>query len=114
MGSLTRANIAAAMCGTFLRPPSSFDGEAFRSTLMPGVADCTSSDAPAYGSTGTVAAGACTVSLAGVPEDTYTACAFLDVDGDSQPSHGDLVGQLPFVASGDTTENWSISDWIRI
>jgi hypothetical protein len=52
--------------------------------------------------------------LAGVPEDTYTACAFLDVDGDSQPSHGDLVGQLPFVASGDTTENWSISDWIRI
>jgi predicted esterase len=93
---------------------AAYEGKSVTIKLMTGVGDCTSSDAPAYAATGTVAAGACTVSIEDVPEDTYTACGFIDVDGDSQPSHGDLVSQLPFWVSGDTTETWNTSDWVQI
>ena len=60
-----------------------------------------------------MAAGVCEVSIPLVPEGLYTACAFIDADGNSQPSPGDIAGQLSFEVSGDTNETWSASNWTK-
>jgi predicted peptidase len=49
-----------------------------------------------------------------VPEGVYTACGFIDADGDGQPSPGDLVGTLSLTVSGDDEEDWSASDWVTL
>jgi hypothetical protein len=63
---------------------------------------------------GTVAAGACAITIPLVPAGSYTACALVDADGDFQPSPGDLGGQLFLLVSGDTQEAWSADDWVKI
>ena len=54
------------------------------------------------------------ITIPQVQEGMYTACAFVDADQNSQPSLGDLAGQLSVVVSGDTNEVWSATDWTEI
>jgi predicted esterase len=93
-----------------------YEGKPVSIALLPGEADCQSwvSGEFAGSGEGTVTAGACEVSIQSVPEGVYTACAFVDADGNFQPSPGDLAGQLLLSVSGDTQEPWSASDWIAI
>jgi hypothetical protein len=93
-----------------------YEGKPVSIALLPGEADCQSwaSGEFAGSGEGTVTAGACGVSIQSVPEGVYTACAFVDADGNFHPSPGDLAGQLLLSVSGDTQEPWSASDWIAI
>jgi predicted esterase len=94
---------------------ATYEGKLVGIKLLAGAADCMSTtDPPAYGGRGTVAAGACAISIPLVPEGAYTACAFVDADGNSQPSPGDLASQLSLLVSGDAKETWSASDWTKI
>jgi poly(3-hydroxybutyrate) depolymerase len=95
---------------------AAYEGMPLAIALLDGEADCRSwSTAAITGSgEGTVAASACEVSIQLVPEGVYTACAFVDADGNFQPSPGDLAGQLLLSVAGDTNETWSASDWMKI
>jgi CubicO group peptidase (beta-lactamase class C family) len=93
-----------------------YEGKPVLLGLFAGEADCTSAGAsePAYAGSGTVGAGSSEISIPLVLDGVYTACAFIDADGDSRPSHGDLVGQLSFAVYGDTDETWSATGWMSI
>jgi hypothetical protein len=95
---------------------AAYEGMSVAVALLPAEAACSSWAAGAVLGSGeaTLVAGACAVSIPSVPEGMYTACAFVDADGNSQPSPGDLAGQLPLTVSGDQTEPWSASDWVKI
>ncbi|MBN2574593.1 MAG: hypothetical protein JXP73_08495, partial [Deltaproteobacteria bacterium] len=95
---------------------AAYDGKLVSVGLLPGEADCSTwatAQVTASGE-GTVAAGACEVSVPFVPGGLYTACAFVDGDGNLQPSPGDLAGQLLLSVSSDKQEPWSAADWIKI
>jgi hypothetical protein len=95
---------------------ATYDGMTLAVALLPGETDCTTwADGEILGSgEGTVAGGGCEVVMSTVPADFYTACAFVDADGNLQPSPGDLIGQTFLSAAGDQDEPWSASDWIQI
>ncbi len=95
---------------------AAYEGKPMSVALFAGDADCRSWASTTATSSGeaTVAAGACEISIPFVPAGSYTACAFVDADGNLQPSPGDLAGQLPLVVTGDAQEIWSASDWIAI
>jgi predicted esterase len=94
---------------------ATYEGKSVGIKLLAGAADCLSAtDRPAYSGQGTVAAGACAISIPLVPDGVYTACAFVDVDGSSRPSPGDLATQLSLVVSGDTKQTWSAADWVSL
>jgi predicted esterase len=83
--------------------------------LVAGAADCsTDTSAGAYSAVEAVTAGTCEIVMDAVAPGAYTACAFVDADGNAQPSPGDLVGQLSLTVSGDTNEDWSASDWLTL
>ena len=95
---------------------AAYEGKPVVLGLFAGAADCASVAAsePAYAGSGTVRAGTSEISIPLVPDGVYTACAFIDADEDSVPSHGDLVGQFSFAVSGDTEETWSAIGWMAI
>ena len=94
----------------------SYEGKPLSIALMPGEVDCSSwagAEITASGE-GAVASAACEVSVPDVPEGIYTACAFVDADGNFQPSPGDLAGQLLLSVAGDKKAPWSATDWMKI
>ncbi len=83
--------------------------------LLAGTASCTSDmGADAHVAGAIVTTETCEISLPAVAKGTYTACAFLDVDGSGQPSTGDLAGQLSLVLTADDSRTWSVRDWMTI
>jgi predicted esterase len=83
--------------------------------LVAGAADCASdTSAGAYSAVEAVTATAAEIVMESVAPGAYTACAFVDADGNAQPSPGDLVGQLSLTVSGNTDEDWSASDWLTL
>jgi hypothetical protein len=94
---------------------ATYEGKAVALTLIAGTADCTSATVvSSYAAEGIVAGGTCEIAIPVVSEGVYTVCAFVDADGNSRPSPGDLAGQLSLVVTGDTNETWSASEWIKI
>lgn len=94
---------------------AAYEGKPVAIKLLAGAADCMqATDPPPYSGQGTVAAGACAISIPLVPDGVYTACAFVDVDGSSRPSPGDSATQLSLVVSGDTKQTWSAADWVSL
>ena len=83
--------------------------------LVAGAADCsTDTSAGAYSAVEAVTAGTCEIVMDAVAPGAYTACSFVDADGNAQPSPGDLVGQLSLTVSGNTNKDWSASDWLTL
>lgn len=94
---------------------ATYEGQSVGIKLLAGTADCLSAtDPPAYSGRGTVAAGACAISIPLVPDGAYTACAFVDVDGSTRPTPGDLATQLSLVVAGDTEQTWNAADWVSL
>ena len=110
-GTTTLATVTIAVTDI----DATYEGKPVGIKLLAGAADCMSAtDPPAYSGQGTVAAGACAIAIPLVPEGAYTACAFVDADGSSRPTPGDLATQLSLVVSGDTKQTWSAADWVRL
>ena len=83
--------------------------------LVAGEVSCESTTDPGkYVGGDMVAAGTCVISIADVPQGTYTVCAFLDADDNSQPSPGDLAIELSLALSGDHIETSSLTNWVTI
>ena len=83
--------------------------------LVAGAADCSSdTSGGAYSDVEAVTAGTSEIVMESVAPGAYTACGFIDADGNAQPSPGDLVGELSLTVSGDTDEDWSASDWLTL
>lgn len=93
---------------------AAYEGKPIRVALLPGAVNCGSASAPAYSGEGTVAAGACTLSIPDVPSGAYTACGFVDADGNAMAGPGDLACQISVAVSGDTTTSSDAKDWTRI
>jgi hypothetical protein len=71
-------------------------------------------DSTTIGYLGEFNSGASAISIPLVPDGAYTACAFVDADGSSRPTPGDLATQLSLVVSGDTKQTWSAADWVSL
>ncbi len=83
--------------------------------LVAGAADCGSdTSGGAYSAVGAVTGGASEIVIESVAPGAYTACGFIDADGNAQPSPGDLVGALSLTVSGDADEDWSASGWLTL
>jgi predicted dienelactone hydrolase len=83
--------------------------------LVAGEVSCESNTDPKqYVGGGMVTSGTCAISIADVPQGTYTACAFLDADDNSQPTAGDLEAELSLSLSGDHIETSSLTSWVTI
>jgi len=83
--------------------------------LVAGEVSCESNTDPGvYVGGDMVASGTCAISITDVPQGTYTACAFLDADDNSQPSPGDLAVGLSLALSSDHSETSSLTDWVTI
>jgi hypothetical protein len=94
---------------------AAYQGKLVSLGLFAGAVDCTSvAGAPAYAGSGAVDKGRSELSIPLVPNGVYTACAFVDADGNAVPSHGDLVGQLSLAVSGAAKETWSAKAWRAI
>ena len=102
--TLDVTNIGARYSGAFLYV-----------SVTAGAISCSGVTGPSeHTGVGMVVAGECKVTIGPLAAGTYTACAFVDEDGDLQPSPGDLVGQLSLDVSGDDNENWSATEWLVI
>lgn len=94
---------------------AAYEGKPVRVALLPGAVNCApSASAPTYSGEGAVVAGACTLSIPSVPNGPYTACGFVDVDGNSMAGPGDLASQIFVVVSGDTKASSAAVDWSSI
>jgi predicted esterase len=110
-GTTTLATVTIAVTDI----DATYEGKSVGIKLLAGAADCLSAtDPPPYSGQGTVAAGACAISIPLVPDGAYTACAFVDADGSTRPTPGDLAAQLSLVVSGDTKRTWSAADWVGL
>ena len=67
-----------------------------------------------YMGTAVVAAGSSEVVIPDVKDGVYTTCGMVDVDDNSQPSAGDLVGMGSLSMPSDANTTWSALDWMTL
>jgi predicted dienelactone hydrolase len=94
---------------------AAYEGKTVYLALFPGQASCESVGGPSqYQGGAPVSAGAASVLLTGVPQGTYTGCAFLDADDNGQPGPGDAVVVLSMTVASVHTETSSLAGWMTI
>ena len=94
---------------------AAYEGRSIYGALFAASSTCEDDPSSAlYQTSQTVAAGSSKLTIPNVRSGSYTACAFIDADGNVAPTHGDKVGMMSLTLPGDAATTWSAADWTMI